>query len=147
MFRDLRKDLDAPDMPIVIGELGVGGLEMGKRAENPDDHEAVAMVEFRKAQRIVAGDPSLKPITFVSTAEFWDTRLQELRLQGDAYWDVKQKQKIKDTDDNVLPTKALNDEYWRRGGHWSCHYNGSATTYCLVGHALAEALRTMGSER
>ncbi|HUU10986.1 MAG TPA: sialate O-acetylesterase, partial [Phycisphaerae bacterium] len=44
MFRDLRKDLDAPDMPIVIGELGVGGLEMGKRAENPDDHEAVAMV-------------------------------------------------------------------------------------------------------
>ena len=41
--------------------------------------------------------------------------------------------------DNVLPTKELNDEYWRRGGHWFCHYNGSAATYSLVGYALAQA--------
>jgi alpha-galactosidase len=142
MFRDLRKDLDAPDMPIVIGELGVGGHEMTKRAESPDDHEAVAMVKFRKAQKAVADDPLLKNVTFVPTADFWDTRLQELRRQADAYWNEKQKQKIKDTDDNVLPTKELNDEYWRLGGHWYCHYNGSATNYSLVGYALAEALDT-----
>jgi len=142
MFRDLRKDLDAPDMQIVIGELGVGGHEMTTRAQNPDDHEAVAMVKFRKAQKAVADDPSLKNITFVPAADFWDTRLQELRRQADAYWNEKQKQKIKDTDDNVLPTKELNDEYWRRGGHWYCHYNGSAANYSLIGYALAEALNT-----
>ena len=49
MFRDLRKDLDGPDMPIVIGEPGVGGREMQKRAENPNDREAIGMVRFRKA--------------------------------------------------------------------------------------------------
>ncbi|MHC4181357.1 MAG: sialate O-acetylesterase [Planctomycetota bacterium] len=140
MFRDLRRDLDAPDMPIVIGEVGVGGHAMTKRAENPDDHEAVAMVRFRKAQKAVADDRALENVTFVPTADFWDTRLQELRIMADKYWQVKQEKKIKDSDDNVLPTKELNDEYWRLGGHWYCHYNGSATTYCLVGHALAEAL-------
>ena len=140
MFRDLRKDLDAPDMPIVIGELGVGGHEMAKRAKNPEQHEAVAMVQFRKAQKAVADDPSLKNVTFVPTADFWDTRLQELRIMGDKYWDVKRKKKIKSTDANVLPTKELNDEYWRRGGHWYCHYNGSAANSSLIGYALAEAL-------
>ena len=140
MFRDLRNDLNVPDTPIVIGELGVGGHEMTKRAGNPGDHEAVAMVKFRKAQKAVADDPSLKNVTFVPTADFWDTRLQELRRQADVYWNEKQKQKIKSTDDNVLPTKELNDEYWRRGGHWYCHYNGSAANYSLIGYALAEAL-------
>jgi alpha-galactosidase len=138
----VRKDLDAPDMPIVIGELGVGGHEMTTRAKNLDDHEAVAMVKFRKAQKAVADDPSLKNVTFVPTADFWDTRLQQLRRRADEYWNEKQKKKIKDTDDNVLPTKQLNDEYWRRGGHWYCHYNGSASNYSLVGYALAEALAT-----
>jgi len=93
--------------PIVIGELGVCGHDMEKRAENPDAHEAVAMVKFRKAQRAVADDPSLGNVTFVPTADFWDTRLQELRIMADKYWSVKQQMKIKDTDDNVLPTKEL----------------------------------------
>jgi len=142
MIRDLRKDLDVPDMPVVIGELGVGGHEMTKRAKNRDDHEAVGMVKFREAQKAVVDDPSLKNVTFVPTAEFWDARLQELRRQADAYWNVKQKQKIKDTEDNVLPTKELSEEYRRLGGHWYCHYNGSAANYSLIGYALAEALET-----
>lgn len=144
MCRDLRKDFDAPDMPIVIGELGVGGHEMTKRAENPDDREAVAMVKFRKAQKAVADDPSLKNVTFVPTADFWDTRLQELRRMSDAYWREKQEKGIKNTEDKHLPTKELNDEYLRLGGHWYCHYNGSAANYALVGYALAEALHAGG---
>ena len=141
MFRDLRKDLAAPKLPIVIGELGVGGLEMNDRAKNPEDEEAVAMVRFREAQRAVAKDPTLKHVSFVPTVRFWDARLQELRLQANAYWDEKQRLGIEDTDENVLPTKSLNDEYWSRGGHWSCHYNGSAATYSLIGQALANAFQ------
>ncbi|MHC4749360.1 MAG: sialate O-acetylesterase [Planctomycetota bacterium] len=140
MLNDLRKDLDAPHMPIVIGELGVGGHEMTKRAENPDDHEAVAMVKFRKAQKAVANDKSLKGVIFVPTADFWDTRLQELRVLSDKYWNEKQEKGIKDTKGNHLPTKELNDEYLNRGGHWYCHYNGSAANYSLIGYALARAL-------
>jgi hypothetical protein len=140
MFRDLRNDLDAPEMPIVVGELGVGGHEMTKRAQNPDDHEAVAMVKFRRAQKAAAEDPSLKNVVFVPTSDFWDTRLQELRRMSDAYWNEKREKGIKDTEENHLPTRELNDEYLLRGGHWYCHYNGSAANYSLIGYALAEAL-------
>jgi len=140
MFHDLRRDLDAPDMPVVIGEMGVGGHEITKRAENPDNREAIAMVKFRKAQKAVADDPLLKNVTFVPTADFWDTRLQELRRMSDAYWNEKREKGIKDTEENHLPTKELNDEYLSRGGHWYCHYNGSASNYALVGFALAAAI-------
>jgi len=146
MFRDLRKDLNVPDMPIVIGEMGIGGHEMAKRAENKDDREANAMMDFRRAQKAVADDKSLKNVIFVPTADFWDTRLQELRVLSDAYWNEKQKKGIKDTEDNHLPAKELNDEYLSRGGHWYCHYNGSASNYSLIGYALAEALLKRNSE-
>jgi len=141
MFRDLRKDLDAPDMPIVIGELGVGGHEMTRRAENPRDREAVAMVKFRQAQKAVAQEASLRNVMFVPTADFWDSRLEELRVMADKYGRVKKEKEIPDTPDNVLPTKELSDEYRRLGGHWYCHYNGSAANYSLIGYALAKALR------
>lgn len=140
MLRDLRRDLDAPEMPIVIGEMSVGGHEIARRAKNPNDREACAMMAFRRAQRAVVEDNSLKNVTFVPTADFWDTRLEELRRMSDAYRREKRKKGIQDTEDNHLPTKELNDEYLRLGGHWYCHYNGSATTYSLVGYALAKAL-------
>ena len=141
MFRDLRKDLGVPGLPIVIGELGVGGHEMEQRAKREDDHEAQGMMDFRRAQRAVAADKSLKGVTFVPTAEYWDSRLQELREQSDAWWNEKEKKGIKSTEENHLPTKELNDEFLRLGVHWYCHYNGSAANYSLVGYALAEALK------
>ena len=141
MFRDLRKDLGAPGLPIAIGELGVGGHEMEERAKREDDHEAQGMMAFRRAQKAVAADRSLKGVTFVSTAGFWDSRLQELREQSDAWWNEKEKKGIKSTEENHLPTRALNDEFLRLGVHWYCHYNGSAANYSLVGYALAEALK------
>jgi hypothetical protein len=140
MFRDLRKDLGVPDMPIVIGELGIGGHRIAEKAKNEDDHEAQALMDFRAAQRAVAADKSLKNVAFVPTAGFWDDRLQELRQMSNAYWDEKQEKGIEDTEENHLPTKELNDEYLSRGGHWYAHYNGSAANYSLVGYALAQAL-------
>ncbi len=142
MFRDLRKDLEAPDMPIVIGELGIGGREIAKRAESEDAPKAQYMVEFRRAQEAVT--QMLPNVTFVPTAQYWDPRLQELRVRADAYRRKKQKENIKD--DKALPNKELNEEYRRRGGHWYCHYNGSATTYSLIGYALAQAFSESESD-
>ena len=143
MFRDLRKDLDTPDMPIAIGELGIGGHEIAEKAKKyKDDFEANGIVNLRAAQKAVGEDKSLKNVTFVPTADFWDTRLQELREISNAYWDEKQKKGIKDTEENHLPTKEQNDEFLRRGVNWYCHYNGSAANYSLVGYALAQALNT-----
>ncbi len=141
MFRDLRKDLDTPGMPIVIGELGIGGHAIAEKAKKyKDDYEANGIVNLRAAQRAVGEDKSLKNVTFVPTVDFWDTRLQELREISNAYWDEKQKKGIKDTEENHLPTKEQNDEFLRRGHHRYCHYNGSASNYSLIGYALAEAL-------
>ena len=142
MFRDLRQDLNVPNMPIVIGEMGIGGYDIALRAKDQENHEAQAVMNFRQAQQAVAEDKTLRNVTFVPTAGFWDTRLQELRQISDAYWNEKQKKGISDTTENHLPTKELNDEYLDRGGHWYCHYNGSATNYSLVGYALANALIT-----
>ena len=141
MFRDVRKDLKVPDLPIAIGEMGVGGHEMAARAKkNPDDREAVAMMNFRAAQLAVAQDPSLERVYFVPTSDYWDVRLQELRRISDDWWNEKRKKGIADTEDNQLPTPELNKEFRSRGGHWYCHYNGSASNYSLVGYALAEML-------
>lgn len=140
LIRDLRKDLGAPELPFVIGELGVGGEKVAEKAGSKDDAEAQALVAFRRAQRAVAADRSLKNVTFVPTADYWDDRLQELRELSDAYWEEKQRSGVPDTDENHLPTKELNDEYLRLGGHWYAHYNGSAANYCLVGYGLAMAL-------
>jgi hypothetical protein len=141
MFRDVRKDLKAPDLPIAIGEMGVGGHEMAARAiKNPDDREAVAMMNFRAAQLAVAQDASLERVYFVPTSDYWDVRLQELRRISDDWWNEKREKGIADTEDNHLPTPALNKEFQSRGGHWYCHYNGSASNYSLVGYALAEML-------
>jgi hypothetical protein len=141
MFRDVRKDLGAPDMPIAIGELGIGGHEIAARAKKyEDDSEANRIVELRAAQKAVGEDPSLKNVTFVPTVDFWDVRLQELRKISDAWWGEKQKKGIKDTEENHLPTKEQNDEFLRRGVHWYCHYNGSSSNYSLIGYAMAEAI-------
>ena len=141
MFKDLRKELGVPNMPIAIGELGVGGHKIAERAKNAGDGEANGIMNFRKAQRATVDDESLDNATFVPTADYWDDRLQELRQLSNAYWGEKQEKGIKDTEENHLPTKELNDEYLNRGGHWYAHYNGSATNYSLVGYALAQALK------
>jgi hypothetical protein len=146
MFTDLRRDLDAPDLPVVVGEMGVGGEEMASRAGNEDDREARAIMAFRRAQASAVEDRGLDRATFVPTAAYWDDRLEELRQQADDHHRHKKEHGIEDTEKNVLPTPELSEEFRTRGGHWYCHYNGSASNYSLVGLALAESLLAMDRE-
>jgi hypothetical protein len=63
LIRDVRKDLNAPDMPVVIGELGAGG----KRGD------------FQKAQAAVAALPEFKgTVKFAKTCEFWEPDVEEM---------------------------------------------------------------------
>ena len=100
-------------------------------------------MQFRAGQKAVATDKSLKNVSFVPTAIYWDYRLQDLTEKSIAYWDVKHKKGIKDTEKNFLPTEELNKEFLSLGNHWHCHYNGSATSYSLIGYAMAEALKSL----
>jgi len=139
LFSDLRHDLGEPELPIAIGELGIGGYEMVERAKHKNDREAQAMMALRKAQRKVGADLDLNPIVFVPTADFWDQRLDELRQIQEKHCQEKQRLGIANDETNTFPTQDLQDEYHRLGGHWYCHYNGSATTYSLIGYALAQS--------
>jgi alpha-galactosidase len=66
LIRDVRQDLKAPRLPIVIGELGVGGREGG----NP---------QFRAAQRAVAELPEFQEtVTWVETHPFWEPEVEEM---------------------------------------------------------------------
>ena len=68
LIRDVRKDLDAPELPVVIGELGVGGE--GEKTE------------FRRAQEAVAKKPDLKDVSFVETHQFWEPEVQKMVEEG-----------------------------------------------------------------
>jgi len=68
MVRDVRKDLQAPNLPAVIGELGAGG---------PDAHP-----EFRAAQKKAA--ERLDRAVFVPTAQFWEPEVE--KMVNDGVW-------------------------------------------------------------
>ena len=130
-------------LPVGLAELA----QFVELAKDAHQHEAAAMVKFRAAQKAAIEQSTLLGhVMLVPTADFWDKRLHELSKLSETYWQEKQKKGIKDTEENHLPNKELNDEFLSRGVHWSCHYNGSATSYCLIGEALANALIRVRSE-
>jgi alpha-galactosidase len=66
LIKDVRKDLKAPDMPVIIGELGAG---------KPGD--------FQAAQQAVAKLPDLEgSVKFVKTRQFWEPQVEELVNKG-----------------------------------------------------------------
>ena len=76
-IRDVRRDLNAPKLPFVIGVMGVGGANADKDT-----------VEFRKAMAAPASLPEYKGnVTAVETAPFWSEELGAIdkkRDQGQA---------------------------------------------------------------
>jgi hypothetical protein len=70
-IRDVRKDLNAPDLPFVIGVMGVGG-------DNPDN-------AFQKAMAAPAKMDEFKgTVTAVRTGKFWDHELEKTLPKGQA---------------------------------------------------------------
>jgi alpha-galactosidase len=71
-IRDVRKDLKTPALPVVIGEMGVGGLR-----------PSGAVKKFRAAQAAVLGVAELKGnVTLVRTDVFWDTEAEAVFKKG-----------------------------------------------------------------
>ena len=67
LIKDVRKDLNVPNLPVVIGELGANG----KRGD------------FQKAQEAVAKLPEFAGnVKFVKTCEFWEPDVAEMVDKG-----------------------------------------------------------------
>jgi len=149
-IRDVRKDLNAPKMPFVIGVMGVGGLKAEKDT-----------VAFREAMTAPALMPEFKGNVFaVPTAPFWseelgaiDDKRAQVRQMGH-YLNSKHKDHA-NADGHM--TEAEKREYlknyeaklispaeealWKRGAsNAGYHYLGCAKTFALMGKAFAEAL-------
>lgn len=144
-IRDVRRDLSAPNMPFVIGVMGIDGLRGDKNAP---------MMHFREAQRKPSTLDEFKGNVFaVETAPFWDDDLEMLQERMESYWpkvdakveEEKKKNPNADAWENKMKLMAENftAEEWKRlkgasnGGY---HYLGAAKILAPVGKAFAEAL-------
>jgi alpha-galactosidase len=144
-IRDVRKDLNAPKMPFVIGVMGVGGDEAGPTIE-----------EFRKAQAAPASLAEFKGnVVAVETAPFWDAKLAEL---SGRWGRVKAKSKELGKDKSLTPEqrRAAQDAYMKEVypgkdletfqagvSNAAYHYLGSAKIFAQIGQAFAEAMIKM----
>jgi hypothetical protein len=150
LIRDVRKDLQAPQLPFVIGVMGVDGLQ-------PNPHIAA----FRKAMAAPAALPEFQgTVVAVETAPFWDAPLAVIaakhgEIRQMSYFlrtkhknhanadgsmtDQQQREYLKQFEAKLIsPEEAT---LWKRGAsNAGYHYLGCAKTFALMGQAFAEAV-------
>lgn len=147
-IQDVRKDFNAPDMPFVIGVMGVDGLNV----------ENESMLSFRKA--MAAPAEKMKNVVAVETAPCWSTELGEIdakrgkvRQMGHflrskhkdhanadgSMTDAEQKAYLEKFKKELITDE--DEALWQRGAsNAGYHYLGSAKTMALIGQAFANAL-------
>lgn len=117
LIHDLREEWNAPELPVVIGELGAGGLP--------------SRGDFQAAQAGVAKLPELRGnVKFVPTAQYYDTVAQDYFQKG--YW--------KGTEEQKALWKSV-------AGDRPYHYLGSGKTYFLKGVAFANAVNDLSTSQ
>lgn len=149
LIRDLRKDLAAPRLPVVIGVLGVDGLKA-------NDHTKA----FRTAMAAPAALPEFQgTVVAIETAPFWSEELGAIAEKKEKVSQMahllRSKNKKEANADGTM-TEQQQREYvkayeakiispaeaaaWKRGAsNGGYHYLGCAKTFALMGQAFAEA--------
>ena len=153
-IRDVRKDLDTPKLPFVIGVLGVGGpvSEYG-----PDQQRYKSIHQnFRDAMAAPAGLPEFKGnVAAVLTEKYWDQELTAAKAKENG---VKQQAKKLTTESQMNPAeeRALQEKMLQEGltererqviakgiSNLEFHYLGSAKILGSIGKGLAETMAEM----
>ncbi len=152
-IRDVRKDLNAPKMPFVIGVMGVGGL-----------NATGGGAEFRQAMAAPAELPEFRGnVIAVETAPFWDAPLAAIDKKRDQvrqmgyYLNSKHKDHpnkdgsmteerkrayLKEYEANLISPEEV--ALWKRGAsNAGYHYLGCAKTFAMMGEAFANAILSM----
>lgn len=142
LIRDVRKDLNAPNMPAVIGVMGIGGVNVEGNIGN-----------FQRAQLAIAEKPEFKGnVIAVETGKYWDHELAALTakaaqvnqhmnvlkyeqgLDGDALKKAFAEYRAR----NITPEE---DEILKKGvSDGDFHYLGSGKIMIGIGRGFAEAL-------
>ncbi len=148
-IRDVRKDLSAPNMPFVIGVIGVDGEKAGPNIQ-----------ALHKAQVAPTLLPEFKGnVVAVQTAPFWDDELDALqqrmekfdaKMDQEAKQDPHLSQAARDEAHKKAMTETFTPEDLKRlkgvsnGGY---HYLGAAKILAPIGKAFAEAVVTLQKPR
>jgi len=155
-IRDVRKDLNAPEMPFVIGVLGVGGMDAN-----------VGTLQFRRAMAAPASLPEFHGnVEAVATAPFWDEPLAEIQAKYDEVRQMgyylrtenknhanadgsmtkeEQRSYLQEYENKVVSQEEA--ELYRRGAsNAGYHYLGCAKTFALMGQAFANAILEMNGQ-
>ena len=157
-IRDVRRDLNAPKLPFVIGVLGVGGptAEYG-----PDEQRYKATHQnFRDAMAAPELLPEFKGnVATVLAEKYWDRELKAARAKEA---EIKQRAKKQAKDGNLKPAeeKAALDKLLAEGltgrerlvlekgiSNAEFHYLGSAKILGGVGKGLAEAMAVLQQKK
>jgi len=151
LIRDVRKDLNAPKLPFVIGVLGVGG---------PTSQYGPDQLRYKSTHdnfRAAMAAPALLPefqgnVATVLAEKYWD---RELTVAKAKEKELEQKAKIQAKEEKLLPQqeRALVEQMRREGlsdrqrliidkgiSNLEFHYLGSAKILGGVGKGLAEAM-------
>lgn len=151
LIRDVRKDLNAPKLPFVIGVLGVGG---------PTSEYGPDQLRYKSTHdnfRAAMAAPALLPefqgnVATVLAEKYWD---RELTVAKAKEKELEQKAKIQAKEEKLSPQqeRALVEQMRREGlsdrqrliidkgiSNLEFHYLGSAKILGGVGKGLAEAM-------
>ncbi len=155
LIRDLRRDLAAPELPFVIGVMGVGG-EVA-----PGDERRRVHRHFQAAMAAPAALPEFRDnVAAVATAPYWDAPLAAIDAKLDEVREFERRLRTKHADgpnrDGSLDTRAQQalvaefrrqkisaseEAAWARGAsNAAYHYLGSGKTMAQIGAAFAEAM-------
>jgi hypothetical protein len=150
-IRDVRRDLNVPQLPFVIGVMGVGG----PTADYGSDQQRYVATHqnFRDAMAAPGKLPEFQgSVINVLTEKYWDSQLSELNRRRES---VKQKAAKQAKEQNLNPeaakqleaemlTEAISvreNELLKNGiSNAEYHYLGSARILGGIGKGFAEAM-------
>jgi alpha-galactosidase len=140
-IRDIRKDLKAPELPFVIGELGTDGEKAGGW-----------VATFRQQQAAIAALPEFqKNVRLAKTAPYWPTS-PDLSQEWAAFRAAAQANEKKPEDDasRVNPREFYQtnwlQKYRKELAYTSdkrYHYLGSGQCYYQMGQSMGQAMLEM----
>jgi len=156
---DVRKELGVPDMPFIVGVLGVYGTDPDSRKFD----KGLPVNDFREAQFAAVEQYDQKApsayrgnVKAVDSGPFYELELSDIywkrRLTNQWKWNLSQgkmtEEEVKEEQEryrfNELELTAEEQAIWdREASNAEYHYLGSGKTFILFGKALAETMQNM----
>tara|TARA_R110002096_G_scaffold42893_25_gene115403 strand:+ start:1312 stop:2523 length:1212 start_codon:yes stop_codon:yes gene_type:complete len=157
-IHDVREELSAPELPFVIGVLGVNG-PVEKYGSDRQRHKSTHQ-NFRSAMAAPASLPKFKnTVAAVLTENYWDMKLDELVTRNakvkQAAKKIQSEESLKGKEAQAVLEELQKKEFSERElkaieigiSNQAYHYLGSAKIMAGIGEGFAEAMAELQENR